>query len=134
MIAAVRKYIRKYEHLEKTALLNVEYLPSKPINYSLMEEPSITLSQFLNGDKLVEYRIRLMRITSYEEPVAINVENSKFMQDFSKWISDNNKNKVLPNINGIQSMNIITPGTLTAVADDGTSAVYTVVLGFRIIE
>lgn len=137
MITAMRNYISDWEKLEAKAKLNVEYLPSDPVNYSLMEEPLSDLGrgvgvvrQFLNGKAIKEYRVRLLRVAHYEEPTATNIGNSRFMRDFEAWIDKNNKTKQFPEIEGILSIETTTNGYIESVSNDQTEAVYTV--GLRI--
>lgn len=137
MITAIRNYIMGYEKLESTALLNVEYLPSKPTNYTIVEEPMEddgVIKRFVANKQLKEYRVRLLRTTHYEQPIATNVSNSTFMKEFSEWIYDNNQTKNLPSISGIQSIRITGNGRLEAVAEDQSHAIYSVGLAIRYIK
>ena len=137
MIEAVRNYIGLFEDIEPSDPINVEYLPSEPTSYSLVEEPLFNggvLNTFLNGIQRKEFRVQLQRVTHYEEPVATNISNSKFMKRFESWIQDNNKNRVFPAIEGIQEVKITTSGYLQAVSSDQTHAVYVVSLQFIYIR
>ena len=137
MIEAMRNFIDEYEELEKRALLNVEYLPSKPINYSIVEEPLVDIGKgvgvvahYGNGTQIREFRVRLLRNAYYEEEVSVNIGNSRFMKDFEEWIETCNKTKQLPNIENILSIETTTNGYIQNVANDQTHAVYSV--GIRI--
>ncbi len=137
MISAVRTFINGYESLEQTALLNVEYLPSNPVNYTIVEEVMENdgvVREFVGGAQLKEYRVRLLRTTHYEQPTTTNIANSTFMRNFEEWIRSNNKSKNLPSINGVQSIRITSSGYLQAVAEDQTHAIYSVGLAVRYIK
>lgn len=137
MISALRNFIINYAELEQTALLNVEYLPSTAINYTIVEEPvqeDGIIRSFVGGAKLKEHRFRLLRTTHYEQPSATNISNSTFMRDFEAWINSQNNDGQLPSIAGIQDIRITSKGRLEAVADDQSHAVYGVGLGIRYIE
>jgi len=137
VLGEIRKFIRGYTDIERKTLVNVEYLPKTPISYSIVKEPSLeggVIRSFISGKKLKEIRVRLLRNAHFEEPVATNIANAKFMDDFENWIDACNKEKQLPNITGIQSVEITTVGYLNAIAENQTSAVYGVGLRFTYIE
>lgn len=141
MIKAMRDFIREYQDLESKALVNVEYLPKGPINYSIMEEALVdagkgvgVVKSFMNGTKIKELRYRLLRNADYEQAVATNIANSKFMEDFSKWIIKCNKEGKYPVINGVLSIETTTSGYIESVANDQTHAIYTVGLRVTYLE
>lgn len=141
MIKAFRDYLLDYEKLEVDAKLNVEYLPAGPVHYTIVEDPLIDIGKgvgvvnhYHNGSKVKEFRVRLLRSANYDEPTAVNIANSQFLKHFEKWIEDNNKNKIYPNIDGILSIETTTNGYIESVANDQSHAVYTVGLRITYLE
>lgn len=140
MIDKVRDFILEYQELEQNPV-NIEYLKPSAVSYSLMEEALFdagrgvgVIRHYGNGQKLKEYKVRLLRVADYEEVIETNVENSNFMREFGEWIEQKNDLKELPDIDGIQSVNIYAGGSLEAVAQDQLSAVYGIGLRFVYLE
>lgn len=141
MIRKIREYIELYESIEENERINVEFLPAKPTSYSLVEEPLFNngkgvgvLRKFLDGKTKREYRVQLQRVAHYEEMVDTNIDNSNFMKSFQKWIEENNKNKIFPEIDGMQKVNLTTNGYIQAVSEGQDLAIYVVGLQFIYID
>ncbi len=58
----------------------------------------------------------------YSKDTINNLNNIGFFEDFEKAIKDNNKKGVLPNINGIESIECLNCGTINNV--NGTEATF----------
>lgn len=141
MIEKIEKYIKTFEPIGEDARFNLEFLPDESVAYSLVEEPSFNngkgirvVKHYGNGMKLKELSVQLQRVTDYEELKQTNLDNSKFMKDFESWIDNNNKNRILPEIQGIQNVEITTSGYIEAVSADQAHAVYVVSLKFIYLE
>lgn len=134
MIKKIADYLSEFEEIEKKSKINIEYLPKEPTSYSIMEEAMVNgglIRKSITGNKLKQKIVTLLRTTEYEEPIATNIDNSNFFRNFEKWIENNNEKRIFPNIDGVQSIEIISSGYLQGVSQDQTSAIYGV--GIKII-
>ena len=106
---------RKYQ-------INADFLGENG-DYSLDKIPTESIvTKFINGKEIHRdvYSFRSRKL--YSQDTANNLENIGFFEDFEDIINSNNKEGVLPNIDGIEEIKCLNCGTLNDV--DGTQATF----------
>ena len=96
--------------------INANFLSDDINNYSLDKIPTNTqMSKWIidNGvhRDLYSFRSRM----SYSQDTINNLNNIGFFEDFERLINSNNNEGVLPDINGIESIECLNCGTLNNV-------------------
>lgn len=87
----------------------IETIPVEPI-----------LRQYTDGSSLNQLVFQFGSREFYDNSVAQNINNLGFYERFQDEIETNNKNGVLPNIKGIQSIECLNNGTIQDV-QNGTA-------------
>lgn len=83
--------------LLKNGKVNVDYIKDKPQSYSIDETPSITiLKPYTDGGS----RNQILFDFSIQANFSVleNIKNSKFCDDFTAWIKEQDKIENLPKI------------------------------------
>ena len=93
--------------------INVDMLSNDINNYSLNKIPvDSVVEQWITGftryQDVYSFRSRM----AYSQDVINNLLNIGFFEAFEKIIENNNKNKILPAIEGIESIECLNCGTL----------------------
>jgi hypothetical protein len=92
---------------------NIDFLSNEADNYSLDKIPTdSTVETWITGDILHRDVFNFKSRMNYSADTISNIENIGFYEIFEKIIEENNKNKDLPEINGIQSITCLNCGTL----------------------
>ena len=92
-------------------------------NYSINKIPtSSTIERWITGLEIHRDVYSLRSRKEYSQDVINNLMNIGFFEQFENIIKSNNKNGVLPEIEGIQSIECLNCGTLNSV--DGTTATF----------
>lgn len=106
---------------DKTYQINANMLDNDINNYSLDKMPtSSTVEKWINGIEthrdVYSFRSRM----AYSQDTINNLLNIGFFEKFESIIKSNNKKGILPNINGIQSIECLNCGTMNS-ADTNTA-------------
>ena len=105
---------RKYQ-------INIDMLENKLENYSLNKMPAQTVvEQWITGDEICVDKFTFRTRKAYSQDVIINLENIGFFEEFENIIEENNKNKIFPDIEGIEKIECLSCGTLR-IADTNTA-------------
>jgi len=92
-------------------------------DYSLDKIPTESVvTKWVTGDEVHKDVYSFRSRKSYSLDYINNLENIGFFEDFERSIKSNNDEGVLPNINGIESIECLNCGTLNSV--DGTEATF----------
>lgn len=94
--------------------INANMLSSDANNYSLDKIPTASIvERWIDG--VIVYRdvYSFRSRNNYSQDTIINLLNVGFFEIFEKKISENNKNKVLPDIEGIQSIQCLNCASMT---------------------
>jgi len=122
MIEQIRTYIATCPYLKEFAELNIDYLVDKVTSYSVNEGVSYNpiISKDIIGNEECQFQFSFDAKLYWNEEIANNIDNSKFFEDFREWLKNNNKNKIFPQIEGIEieSISAITNGYLFATNAD----------------
>lgn len=97
---------RKYQ-------INADMLEEKVENYSLNKIPTrSTVERWVTGTEIRKDVYILRSRKAYSQDVIVNLENIGFFEEFENAIKDNNEKGVLPEIDGIESIECLSCGTL----------------------
>lgn len=98
---------------ENVQQINADMLSNDIDNYSLDKIPtSTTVVRWINGKKRCRDLYSFRSRNKYSQEVINNLENIGFYEMFEKIIEDNNREKKLPEISGIESIECLNCGTL----------------------
>lgn len=95
-IELIKEFIETCPYL-KNGKVNVDYIKDKPQSYSIDETPSTTiLTQFVDGGT----RNQILFDFSIQADFSAleNIKNSKFCDDFTDWVKQQDKKGNLPKI------------------------------------
>jgi len=99
--------------------INANMLSNDIDNYSLDKIPTAsTVEKWVLGIEIHRDVFSFRGRFAYSQDAKINLANIGFFEDFEKLIDSNNKKGILPEINGIESIECLNPGTLVSVTSD----------------
>lgn len=111
IIDKVRDYIAKCPHLREYADLNVNYLADKVNTYSVNENSGYNpVVEIYLLDRDMQFLFTFDSKLYWNEDIQNNIDNSKFFANFKRWLEENNKNKIFPNVAGIYEIGVTTDG------------------------
>lgn len=101
------------------ATMNYNMLSKNVNNYSLDKIPTAsTVEKWITGDKIYRDVYNFRSRNEYSIDKINNLLNIGFFERFESVIENNNEQGVLPNINGIESIECLNCGTLNNVNDN----------------
>lgn len=131
MMAEINKSIVKVEDLRITKLrtyllsiidvlvtnkkyqINANMLSNEPNNYSLDKIPtSSTIEEWITGTKVCRDVYSFRSRVGYSQDTIENLINVGFFEIFEKLINSNNEKGILPDIEGIQSIECLNCGSM----------------------
>ena len=114
MIEKIRDYFKENVTLaEEFDNILVDFLGEDATSYSIEPIPvEPVLRQYRDGGSLNQYVFQFGSREFYDNSVAQNINNLGFYEKFQEEIETNNKNGVLPEITGIQSIECLNNGTI----------------------
>ena len=93
--------------------INANMLSNEPNNYSLDKIPtSSTVEEWITGRKICRDVYSFRSRVGYSQDTIENLINVGFFEIFEKLISSNNEEGILPNIEGIQSIQCLNCGSM----------------------
>ena len=93
--------------------INANMLSNEPNNYSLDKIPtSSTVEAWITGTKVCRDVYSFRSRVGYSQDTINNLINVGFFEIFEKLISSNNEKGILPNIEGIQSIQCLNCGSM----------------------
>ena len=129
-IELIKEFIETCPYL-KSGKVNVDYIKDEPQSYSIEETPATTvLIQFADGG--VRKQILFNFSIQANFSVLENIKNSKFCDDFTEWIEEQNNKGNLPTINGIDWIKCLGRGTILQTTE--TTAIYVIPMQVAYIE
>jgi len=103
--------------------INADFL-GKEGDYSLDKIPTESVvERWVTGDEIHRDVFSLRSKKAYSSDYMNNLENIGFFEQFENAIKSSNKEGVLPDIEGIQSIECLNCGTMIA-SEDGNSAIF----------
>jgi hypothetical protein len=114
MIEKIRDYFKnKVTLAEEFDNILVDFLGEDATSYSIEPIPvEPKLKPYTDGGSLNQYVFQFGSREFYDNSVAQNINNLGFYEKFQEEIETNNKNGVLPEITGIQSIECLNNGTI----------------------
>ena len=93
--------------------INANMLSNEPNNYSLDKIPtSSTVEEWITGTRICRDVYSFRSRVGYSQDTIENLINVGFFEIFEKLISSNNEKGILPNIEGIQSIQCLNCGSM----------------------
>lgn len=115
--------------------INANMLSNKIDDYSLDKIPVQSKAElpWIIGIQVKKDVYSFRSRKSYSQDTIINLKNMGFFEQFESAIETNNKNGVLPDIEGIESIECLNPFTMVR-NDDGKSAEFDIQIQITYIE
>ena len=111
--------------------INAYMLSNDINNYSLDKIPTeSTVERWITGVEIHQDTYYLRSRMSYSQDVINNLENIGFFEQFEEKIKSNNEKDILPDIDGIEKIECLNPGTMVA-NQDGKTAEFEIQLRIR---
>jgi hypothetical protein len=105
----------------RTYQINANMLSNQINDYSLDKIPTASeVVRWITGDSICRDVYSFRSRKSYSQDTIVNLKNVGFFEQFENLIKDNNKKGILPDINGIESIECLNCGTMNS--NDGTQA------------
>ena len=122
MIEEIRNYFLKNVSLTKEFdNILADFLGDEATSYTIEPIPvEPKLRPYRDGGSLNQYVFQFGSREFYDNSVTQNINNLGFYERFQEEIETNNKNGVLPDIKGIQSIECLNNGTIQD-AQNGTA-------------
>lgn len=118
----IKEFIETCPYLKK-GKVNVDYLKDKPLSYSIDETPvDPVLQNFSDGGRRLQIQFDFSIQANFS--VLENIKNSKFCDDFTDWIYEQNKQENLPKIDGAVWIKCLGRGTILQTTD--STAIYVI--------
>lgn len=116
VIESIRDYFDKCELLRPDARINLNYLGLEVPEYGIYTEPTDPIiKRYVDGAELRQHIFIFTTRNVLSSDYATQLENVAFFDKLIQWIETNNKNKVLPELEGnrqSQRLDILTNGYL----------------------
>ena len=93
--------------------INANMLSNEPNNYSLDKIPtSSTVEEWITGTKICRDVYSFRSRVGYSQDTIENLRNVGFFEIFEKLINSNNEKGILPEIDGIQTIECLNCGSM----------------------
>ena len=114
IVEKLKDYFNEHVSLaEEFENILVDLLGKEAITYTIEPIPTeYKVTPYSDGGSLRQYVFQFSSREYYDEGVAQQIENLGFYEKFQKEIENNDKNKILPDIDGIQSIECLNYGTI----------------------
>ena len=125
MISKIRQYFFDLGIIDGNSNINVDFLSNEPIQYVIEPIPvEPIIKAYKDGGSLRQFVFQFGSREYFGADVVQNMANTEFYEDFSALIEDNNRKGVLPKIDGIQSIECLSNGTINE--DNTNNAKYVI--------
>lgn len=96
IISSIKEYIQTCPLLEDSKI-NIDYLPDEGFEISVDTSPvEEVVKQYLSGGAQCQYVFNIRTVKAYGADALEQIESSGFIEDFERWIYDQNRNKNFP--------------------------------------
>lgn len=114
MIERIREYFINHVSLaEEYNNILADFLGEEAGNYSIEPIPTdFVLRLYTDGSTLEQLVFQFSSQEYYDDSVAQNINNLDFYEKLKNQIEHNNSKKILPDIDGIQSIECLNNGTI----------------------
>lgn len=118
----IKEFIETCPYLDN-GKINLDFIDSDPQSYSLDETPvDPVLINFTDGGRRLQIQFDFSIQANFS--VLENIKNSKFCDNFTTWIYNQNKIDNLPKIDGICWIKCLGRGTIQQTTE--TTAIYVI--------
>lgn len=118
----IKEFIETCPYLKK-GKVNVDYIKDNPQSYSIDETPvDPVLQNFSDGGRRLQIQFDFSIQANFS--VLENIKNSKFCDDFTDWIYEQNKQENLPKIEGAVWIKCLGRGTILQTTE--ATAIYVI--------
>lgn len=125
MVDKLREYFFSLGIIDENSNINVDFLSNEPIQYVIEPIPvEPIIKAYKDGGSLRQFVFQFGSREYFGADVIQNMANTEFYEDFSALIEDNNRKGVLPKIDGIQSIECLSNGTINE--DNTNNAKYVI--------
>ncbi len=119
MIEKIREYLIENNVIDEEYRINVDFLGEEPTEFAIVPIPiNPILEQYVDGSSLRQYQFQLISCNYYSADIMQNMANSSFYEKLYDLIEKNNDLGILPNIDGVESIECLNNG---AILDAGTN-------------
>lgn len=117
MIENIRQYFIDNNIIDENSRINVDFLGEQPTEFALEPIPvNPILEKYVNGSSLRQFQFQLLSCNDYGADVMQNMANSNYYEKLYNLIETNNKNRLLPKVKGIQSIECLDSGGILDVS------------------
>lgn len=122
MIEKIKDYfIQNIQLAQEFENILVDFIGDEAITYTIEPVPvEPVIRPYTDGSSLRQYVFQFGSREYYDNGVAQNIENLDFYERFKNEIETKNRNGILPDVEGIQSIECLTDGTIQDV-QNGTA-------------
>lgn len=112
IINAIREYFEEQDILNNKKV-NIDFIKNNTNEYIIEPIPIEPIyRQYTDGKAIRQYVFQFSSLNYLTSEVVNNLLNSEFYESFSKVIEENNNKKILPQVDGIQSIECLNIGTI----------------------
>lgn len=113
MIEKIREYFIENNIIDNKSRINVDFLGEKAEEFAIIPMPvNPILEQYVNGSSLRQFQFQLISCNHYGADVMQNMANSTFYEKLYDLIESNNKKRIYPQIDGIESIECLNNGAI----------------------
>lgn len=99
--------------IDKKNRINVEFLSEKPTEFSIEKvSTNPIIEKYIDGSSYRQFQFQLVSCNEYSAELAQNIATSEFYENFYNTIEEKNKQKLLPNIEGIDTIECLDNGAM----------------------
>ena len=112
IISAIREYFEE-QNILNNKKVNIDFIKNNTNEYVIEPIPIEPIyRQYTDGRAIRQYVFQFSSLNYLTSEVVNNLLNSEFYESFSKVIEENNNKKILPEVDGIQSIECLNIGTI----------------------
>lgn len=113
MIEKIRQYLIDNKIIDDDCRINVDFLGEEPTEFAIVPMPvDPVIEKYVDGSSLRQYQFQLLSCKNYGADVIQNMANSSYFESLYELIEENNNKGLLPNIQGIESIECLNNGTI----------------------
>ena len=102
LVEAMQQYLDDFLiELGRDEWVNIDWLTSEAVSFSISPVPlenSGIVGQDVVGNLTKRFAVMFSVVFEYSADLAKNIENSAFFEELDKYIKNNNKNDILPQL------------------------------------
>ncbi|MBO5138675.1 MAG: chloramphenicol resistance protein [Bacilli bacterium] len=113
MIEKIRQYLIDNKIIDDDCRINVDFLGEEPTEFAIVPIPvDPIIEKYVDGSSLRQYQFQLLSCKNYGADVMQNMANSSYFESLYELIEENNNKGLLPDIQGIESIECLNNGTI----------------------